>query len=338
MHFPITHYEYLMKFLACDDFINSLAIEFNNRDVGWVEFATYFENDPDWISLVYKHRHTVNNSNLFVRHMFHSYKMKLHGEKIYYLSKDACNTLSKTRLTIDSEFIEAPFESFYMYTDQSSLILSDDTGSMPMRGVYINLAKESDGIKRLRFIATSGADGCEEGRDVNYFATFRIPDHGYLEDIVDRQIQDFLDGNGSFILNHDVSMDILREVFMFVVNALLYIGCKNVEFVHFVPDNIQKEIDRKKSNGKIKKLQKLIGRVAQCPFILVNPNKKYDAQERNMGIGKKLDHQVLVSGHWRGQWYGSEDGGTKRKEIIRIKSYIKGAELPEIKNKPYIVV
>jgi len=340
MNFPITHYEFLMKHMGGEFLVDIFLKKLNRKNVSFDEFARLFENELDgWNDIIDSklgrsyNLGNISDLNLFGRQMFHSYKMKIHGEKIYYLSRNACETLYNTRLTIDSEFIESPFEQIYMHTDQDEIFLTDHTGVMPMRGIYLSLAR--DPVKNIRFIATSGSNGVKQAKDINYFATFNVPDHGSLEDITDAQMNHFMKPGSGFILNAGVDMAMLRKIFVFIVNSLLYIGCQNVELVNFIPESIQKSIDRKKSGGKIKKLEKLIGRVAQQPFILVNPSKKHNAQE-TVETGKKLDHQVLVSGHWRGQWKGSELDQTRKKEIIRIKSYLKGVG-PTGENKPHLV-
>jgi hypothetical protein len=39
--------------------------------------------------------------------------------------------------------------------------------------LYLNLKYESDGIKKLRFLSTSGAGGIDESKDINHFACFK---------------------------------------------------------------------------------------------------------------------------------------------------------------------
>jgi hypothetical protein len=115
----------------------------------------------------------------------------------------------------------------------------------------------------------------------------------------------------------------------------LYLGCKNVDFINFTPENLNEALSRKKNNAKRGKLERMISKTAQIPFIIVNPKKGEHDSDGIHGFGKKLDHQVFVSGHWRGQWSGSEDN--RKKEIIRIKSYLKGVGLKDGENKPYLV-
>jgi hypothetical protein len=248
------------------------------------------------------------------------------------MSKDVCTLLKNTRLTIDAEFIEAPFEQIYIYTDQEDIVLKDYTGIKPMKGIYLQLNIENN-KKLLRFIVTSGVEGIDDRTDINYFATFEIPEHGDLEWIANRDMDKFVKDKS--VLNRDVDLEIMKNIFKFAVGALLYIGCKNVDFINFYPENLDAALTRKKSGKKIARIEKRIGKTAQLPFIIINPKKGENDSEGINNIGKRLDHQILVSGHWRGQWSGIEDN--KKKEIIRIKPYLKGIGLKEETPKPFVV-
>lgn len=331
--FPMTHYEWLMRSgteIMVNDIINTIG---RKPDISFNDFSDFFSNSI-YMPIMQEHQRTygLNNTNLFARHIYHCYKMEMHGRKVYYMSKEVCNLLKNTRLTIDAEFIESPFEQIFIYTDQNDIMLSDNTGTLPMKGIYIQLTKEGD-KKFLRFVVTSGIDGIEKRLDVNYFGTFDIPEHGDLEHIADKDIKRFIAENK--ILNVDIDLDIMKRVFIFSVNALLYLGCKNVDFINFTPENLTEAMLRKKNNAKRQKLEKALSKTAQIPFIIINPKKGDQDNNCNTGTGKSLDHQIFVSGHWRGQWSGPVD--CKKKEIIRIKSYLKGVGLKEKENKPYLI-
>ena len=331
---PITHYEWMLSNEGIRDYIEDLFVKYGSEFMEFEDFGKKFETDPGMLNIL--EMYGQGNANLLVRQFYHAVRMKANGEKLYYISKDVCDVLYNTRLTIDAEFIESPFEQIYIYTDQDKLTISDHTGTMPMKGIYIQVCRESDGFKRLRFIVTSNCTSIKNGKDINYFATFKIPDHGNLEDIADSHVQDFIEGSVMRILNEDIDLKSLRQSFIFAVNSLLYIGCKGVNLTTFNPENLLEISKRKKNPAKSEEVRRLIGRVAQMPYIIVNPIQS-SKQISCGGVGKKLDHQVLVSGHWKGQWKGSESDNTRKKEIIRIDSYLKGLELPKVKSKPYVV-
>jgi len=331
--FPMTHYEWVQKNVyAFDALIFDIQEHFGDTDISFQQFADYIERDGRFQSAA--RNYGIDNANLVGRQLFHAWRMKVCRDKIYYMSSEVCHLVANTRLTIDSEFVEAPFEQIYVYTAQNDIIISDPTGARPVRGIYINLRTE-DNMKFLRFVATSGIEGIQEGLDVNYYATFKIPEHGYLEDIADRQVQDFLDKG--MILNNHTDISKVRQLFVFCVNTLLYLGCKNVNFINFTPENLLDVMGRKKSGKKLAKLQRQADKTCQLPFIIVNPNKASNSTQHTIGSGSKLDHQVMVSGHWRGQWKGSEALGNKKREIIRIQSYLKGLDQEEKESRKFVV-
>lgn len=333
-NYEITHYEYIIK-----NPIKYLGYDFNvlknimKGDFDFLDFKSMVENNT-LFKLMFAAG--IEQGNMAVRMCYHILKLSRHGEKIYYLDNAVCKLLINTRLSIDAQFLESPFKELYFYTDQNNFTMTDYTGTKAMKGIYVNLEVESDGIKKLRFLATSGAIGVDEAKDVNYFACFHIPESGNLEEIFSEQIEkyDEIDVIGRVF---PVNSETLGNILKFIVNALIYIGCRNVSLLPIIPITFQQAIKNKKSPGKIKKIKRTMENKAQCPFIYVRPNYGPGEKVIYEGTGRKLDHEVLVPGHWRGQWKGSEKSGNKRKEIIRISSYIKGLGLGNKKNKKYIV-
>lgn len=266
---------------------------------------------------------------------FHTWRFRECGEKVFYINEDICRMISGTKLTIGPEFIESPFESIYLYTDQSDITLTDSTGTKPMKGMYVHLRKESDGVKKLRFLATSGAEGIINKQDVNHFASFYIQEEGDADDICEAGIKRFFESYQKTGSTPSVSMDAIRLLYKFAVGTLIYIGCRNANFVSVFPEKLSDKIGSLKNPKKIRRIEKEHGKHCQLPFIWVGHKTHYPTPGC-LGAGKKLDHSVLVSGHWRGQWSGPMDG-ERRKEIIRIDSYTKGKRFAEGEKKAYIL-
>jgi len=337
--YPITHYEYILrdpkKYLGYDinQFINLMGF----KEFDFLDFKKMAEQNEMFRYFFINSAGKYDNTqgNMAIRMIYHALRLKTYGEKIYYISREVCDLLLDTRLTIDAEFLESPFKEIYLYTDQDHFKIKDSTGSMPMKGVYISLQVESDGKKKLRFFVTSGANGIDEMKDVNYHACFVIPnDGGDLKEICDHNLKKYnhkLSDSG-----YKIEDETLSDIFRFCVNALIYIGCRNANLSHIIPLSLQRAIAGKKSPGKIKKIERRLEKSAQCPFIYVTHNwgEKEDREARR--DGRKLDHEVLVSGHWRGVWVGSKSDGTRRSEVRRIASYIKGLG-KEKSNKKFVV-
>ena len=333
MIYPITHYEYILRdpqtYLGWN--INEFRNLMDGDEFDFLDFKKRAEQEP-MFRLMFASG--VEQGNMAVRMAFHILSMMTYGEKIYYISKEVCRLLLDTKLTIDAEFLESPFPEIYIYLDQSHFTITDFTGTKPLKGIYVNLQRESDGIKKMRFLATSGPDGIEDMSDVNYFACFHVPDRGDLETICNNQIEKYKDHRFGYT-RYPVCDTTLADIFRFCVNALIYIGCRNANLSHIIPLSFQRAIEGKKSPKKIRKIERNMKRQAQKPFIYVSHNWG-EKEDREAHSGRKLDHEVLVSGHWRGQWKGSDSTGDRRREVIRIASYIKGIGKEKV-NKKYIV-
>lgn len=327
--FPITHYEHIIsnpeKYLGCD--IKTFMNIMKTKDFDFLDFKEMIESKS-----IFDFKNHLEQGNMAARMFYHIIRLYHCGEKIYYLPKDVCKLVSNTRLTIDSEFVESPFEEIYLYTDQDDLMMTDHTGTKAMKGIYVSVRTESDGIKKVRFLATSGAEDIDDMKDVNIYACFHIPEHGNLEEICRDQLDKYGKSN-FFDKKYKVADDTYVEVFKFLINALLYIGCRNASLIPMTPFTVE-QLTSGKGPKKAKKIINRMARKAKRPFIYVG-RKTLDGSPTYTGLGRALDHEVMVGGHWRGQWYGPADN--RRKKVIRISSYVKGAGLGPVENKKYIV-
>lgn len=329
-HFPITHYEAMWRTPECGNFreIIKLIISMMGKDP--TDFLTFADKIMG-IGATYGLMLNPESSNfdMAIRMTYHMWRVWATDERIYYVSPQLCEMLLHTKLTLDASFIQSPFEEVYLYTDQSGLTISDHTGTRPVRGVYINLRHESDGIRKLRFLATSGADGISKQLDVNHFACFLIPEHGRMEDIIDRQFQSYLENDAIFGgEDHPVALDKIADIFRFTVNLLLYITSAQADLESIKPKSYARMSERKQRKYRSK---------AQLPFIYVGRSVKRPQGIVNVGSGTKITHKFWVSGHWRAQWKGSSKDDSRRQERIWIEPYVKGPDLAEGLSKKYIV-
>jgi len=324
MNFPITHYEYVCKHHG--EHIPGLVDKLmRNKSIDFGSFGEEVLKIPDsewfWGSV------DSSNVQMAVRMAYHMWRMRACGNRIYYVPPHLCEMLYHTNLSIDVSFIQSPFEEIYLYVDQDELKISDYTGTRPIKGIYVNLRTESDGIRHLRFLATSGSEGIEENRDVNYFACFSLPDHGSLDSAIDTQFKAY--GNNPDLDYHNnptFKLDKVADIVKFAVNILLYITSSHSDLSNEVP---------KQHNHKSLKKQRKYANKAQMPFIYVGHNIPIPKGSEHFAVGTKISHKFWVSGHWRGQWKGPKD--IQHQERIWIQPYIKGPELADGIAKKYIV-
>ena len=325
--FPITHFEYCLNLYSLRDSVDYINTIMTEDDVEFEAFAKKLTDEKNNLPFPT----TDESLRLSLEMLFHIWRLKETGSKVFYISKDLCEVLSSMNLTIDCEFLQAPFEEIYLYLDQDDITITDHTGTKPVKGIYVNLQRYSSYHRKFRFLATSGAKGIEDGYDINNYASFLLPEHGELEYVLDAHLETFKKTKVS-----EVSFDAIRKIYRMTVNILLYLSSNNADLFPIQPVNIMKLAQSKKSSSKRDKLLRQAKTSASLPFILVGKNVKA-YQSTIGGAGVKLSHKVRVSGHWRGQWRGSDKEGTRKKEIIRIESYIKGSDFTEEINKHYLV-
>jgi hypothetical protein len=134
------------------------------------------------------------------------------------------------------------------------------------------------------------------------------------------------------------NIDYFEDFAYFILNSLLYITSKNPDLSNYNPINVKSKLQGLKSSAKKRKLEQKASKVSSYRIIVVGDNIKNDAndfeaiQDRRCG---KLTVRVLVSGHWRAQWYGNDKD--RHTEIIWIEPYTKGPELADVINSRFVV-
>lgn len=324
MNFPITHYEYICRTHGkhIPELVDNLM---KGKPTDFMVFGDEILKIPDnewfWGSV------NENNIQLAVRMAYHMWRMRVNGNRIYYVPPHLCEMLFHTKLSIDVSFIQSPFEEIYLYVDQNELQISDYTGTRPIKGIYVNLHTESDGIRHLRFLATSGSEGIEENRDINYFACFSLPNHGTLEEAIDTQFKAYMENPDlNFKKDPTFQLSKVEDIVKFAVNILLYITSTNSDLVDVLP---------KQHHHKSLKKQRKYANKAQMSFIYVGQHIPKPKGSEHFAVGTKISHKFWVSGHWRGQWKGPKE--IQHQERIWIQPYIKGPDLAEGISKKYIV-
>jgi hypothetical protein len=328
MHFPITHYEYVSKAYdksittMVDDMMRGKPNDFMvfGDSLLQLEDASWFLDDS--LAEV--------NLRLAVRVAYHMWRMRNCGEQIYYVPPHLCEMFLHTTLSLDAEFIQSPYEEIYVYTDQDEMTISDKTGTLPIKGLYINLGTDLQGERMLRFVATSGVKGIEEEKDVNYFACFRIPEHGTIDEIIETQFKEYMSDTRSVELMKDdmVDLDKLADILRFAINILMYITSENADLQSVTP---------KRHDKKSPKKQKKYRNKAQMSFVYVGKGVPHPKGSNGIPSGTRISHKFWVRGHWRAQWFGSSKDNDQHQKKIWIKPYIKGKDFAEDISKRYIV-
>jgi hypothetical protein len=274
--------------------------------------------------------------------LYHLYAMYQNHERIYYVCPKLAMDLARTELNIDSYFLKSPFPEIYIQIDPGLYYLSDECGEHPVRGFYVNLREDGDN-KLIRIMAAALKGNYAEigpsNDDALFYFKFNMGPGKIKE-----QLQTYIEGTvkpneselkaygGYYNMNH------IQELFLFVLNTLLYITSKDADILRQLPMKFNEKVSNMKSKAKIRKLLQRQAKTTSLPILVMGSKfiSEYtlDQVKGNGGIGRwKLDKKLYVSGHWRHQWYGS--GEARKADLIYIRPYEKGPDIAEVLDRRY---
>jgi hypothetical protein len=120
-----------------------------------------------------------------------------------------------------------------------------------------------------------------------------------------------------------------NEVINLIFGLVLYMRERTTDVVEMKPVN---HLTAATNPKKLRRMEKSNSKESQNIIYLVGRAYKGIVQQ---GSGNSLTKRVLVSGHWRSQWYGSRKDGNpgSYKRIIWIEPFYKGLE-NEVESKP----
>ena len=126
--------------------------------------------------------------------------------------------------------------------------------------------------------------------------------------------------------------------FRIILNAVLYISSADAELEHQPSDQetVKQEIDRIPSRVKRQELKQAARHASRLPYIVVGASvpTAEDIPTSAPEAKRSLSVRFTVRGHWRHQACGP---GLKDHILRFIKPYIKGPEMADLINKPYLV-
>lgn len=271
---------------------------------------------------------------------YHLLMMRLHGEKIYYVTPGLAARLAATTPSLDSHFLRSPFKEIFVQIDPGLFNLKDIDGSVhPVLGFYVNLTDNGGLGKDLRVMVTSILKPTPQipfNDSVFFFRGTIGP--GRLDKLIAEYASKERDPTDLALSGADKNIDSMEEFTKFVVNVLLYVTSAKADLAVQAPDILDRH---PKSAAKLRKLEQRLARIPAYRVIVAGANvadNKDDVEAlRAAGsvAGWKLTKRVRVRGFWRGQWYGS--GEEKHKDQIWIDEYEKGPEFADEINKRLVV-
>ena len=319
--YPKTHYEYITKLHSYHEFPRD-----NFRDISFTEFLQQFDDPTDKATLTGIH------------FQFHLMQMVVHREKIFYIPDSLSEMLKTADVNVSSKFVQSPYKEMYISVKHDDIYITDGEDITEIAGYYINFRQHGN-FKTIIAIANSDVSLIEEERDVLQFFSFCIYDHETVNEALSRSQTDLREREVS-----EESMEAFLEVIRRIIGILLYITSAGARFEDVRPKSFIEAAGKLSNPKKIRRAVKAAASYAQQPFILVLPPTPRDpvamsavTGEEDTEKSRKIMKQFTVRGHFRQQWVGSENDGTRRQKLIFIQPFTKGPDFAEAINKKYIL-
>lgn len=358
--------EYNSRFSDCITREVEKYFEMTARTMG---VPTYFLREnlnsfPDFV----RNRIAVAAHNL--NHEYHScINFLLAGKKTFFFSDVVSQNLVHTEINLPATEIQLPFfacqlvftereiiDAFYTRAIKDNPNLKIDY-SCPI-SVFVTLHNDCDGLDGRRIIINSQHSKFPDTLFMGQKRELFLGNSWSLEQSLKTDWEKLTPDNLGTGLNYsnnnfDYSTDeqFYTDGLLFhriVMNAILYIISKNSDFLQQNSSlkELEKRIKNTKSFPKKVELEREIKNISVLDYFEVGINENPIVIKQNNGGDKKVDiayenfdrkiiRRFMVRGHWRNQRCGT---GLTETKLIWIKPYIKGDDLSEMINKPYVVV
>lgn len=358
--------EYSSRFAECISREIEKLFEITAKTMG---VSTHFlKQNLDAFPDLVRHRITVAIHNLNHEY-YYCVNFLLAGKKTFFFSDVISQNLVHTEINLPATEIQLPFfacqliftekeviDAFYMRTIKDNPNIEIDY-SCPL-SVFVTLYDDCDGLDGRRIIINSQHSKFPNMLFMGQKRELFLGNSWSLEQSLRTDWEKLTPDNlGTGLSYNNDNLDYTTDDQFYtdgllfhriVMNAILYIISKNSDFSqqNSPLKELEKIIKNTKSFPKKVELERKVKEtsildyfevgVSENPIIIKQSNgddEKIDITYEN--FDKKIIRRFMVRGHWRNQRYGT---GLTETKLIWIKPYIKGDDLSEMINKPYVVV
>lgn len=302
--------------------------------------AEQLYKDRSWVGLFpYLLPPKRNNHDLSAGYMF--LRLSDTGENIYKVAPTLSEAFMHTDFDLHFADVRFPVNTAIVYFGPTENI--ELMPGCPVYYVFYDKVDIADNTSQIRIIlGYRDEDGDGANRSLSVF-TFghdtRITTHE-----LDKEIGAARFSPLSLVEFKEEDKRASRIQYQLLFNFLLYLN--NVDRGETVPPS--EEVRRLRNLSNPKKRRRLERQIKdQSRYTYVYVGRSYADRRDNLqgqGTGTRLDHRVIVNGHWRKQWYGrrTDEYGNPRpgekQEIIWIEPFVKGKDKPESDKKTVRVV
>lgn len=338
----------------------------NNLNLPLYVIEQHIKNDTAFNHQLFALKQSVNYD-------FHScLNFLLSGQKTFFFSDTISQKLVHTEINIPATEIQLPFSACQLVFTEKEVIdafyaraIIDNPDlkidySCPV-SVFVTLFDDCDNLDGRRIIFNSYHYKFPYDIFLMQKRELFLGNNWNLEQSLKTDWEKLTPDNlGLGVIlnnNHDDTIKKSEDKFFYtdgllfyriILNAILYINSIKSDQLEQISDfkKLQKKLKQEKSHLKIEKITSELQKTSILNYTAIGFNeqsivlKKNDGSEKDLDypslnvLDKKIFHRFMVRGHWRNQRCGV---GLSETKLIWIKPYVKGDDLSEIINKPYII-
>lgn len=249
------------------------------------------------------------------------------NRRVYVLDPDTYALLANTDLpNIPAHALRIPLPSFYLVLPPVfSFAVEDDPAAQPVEGVLVSFDHVGGDPERsleMTMLITGKSPKGPVDDNVT-FVSGLIGPNTKLSDLV-------FEGLGE--MHPEVREEFSTLIPRAVLGLCLYLMSEH-PYIEPVPPAPKRDLTKIKNPAKRRKAEKRNAQTSSLGYFYVgrglgeltfDPNSQ-DSDELTPP-GRKLDHQVWVTGHWRHQPYGP---GRQRRKLIWIRPHLRGPDRAE---------
>lgn len=303
---------------------------------------TFYKELADKYS--FKEQNTLTDEKYFIdpktSFSYLLYFLNKYQNKIFLVENELTKSLCNTDVKVKMRDILPPFRTFIIYFNNSSFMIHDVVDGVPydvpLKYIFVELFKFSD-KERKNFLCLRFFIGFTIGNENNIDNWYNT---GFNENI------NIYEDDSEVFYNHENPLLTLKDrnndratnksiddVANFIISFILYYNLSQKKQIEIIkPHNGFSHISTLKNKKKIRRLEKILQDETKHSVYYLGRGYRIKYESKG-GIGTKLEHKILVRGHFRHQWCGSkiDDKGNKRfgeyQKVVWIEPFFKGINL-----------
>ena len=263
-------------------------------------------------------------SALEVHQFFHTTLWKHYGRRVYVLDPVTCELLANTTLpALPIGEVAVPLPAFYILFPPRwlSFRAADDPVPQAAEGLSVIVSDcvfPSGPERHMSLLLTGSSGGDGTGDDPALYTSLYLSPSARLVDV---RLDSVL--GGTVPGGEDMDVRLPRAV----LGLILYLQSAH-PLIRSVPAPTPVDVSALRNPAKRRRAERANERTSRLSYFYVGGERpeRLSGAAGDGASGRRLDHQVWVTGHWKEQPYGP---GHELRRPQWIKPYLKGPDMAE---------